>query len=148
MNPPHCQSDSTQEHHKRSPQFRQADAENQTSYEDWISEYARLLSEKNRIEECIRNLREEIGLPHVIAPRTLVTQTEPDDDDGPCRKIVVHVCDRNYVMNEIVRSIEDLAKFMSENAPNRERINRRCWALAHAATALREALKTNSPRMA
>lgn len=144
MNPQHDQSDLTEEHHDRSPELRQADAEYQTSCEHWIHEYARLLSEKNGLEESIRKLREEIGLPSVIARRTLITEAGADDADDPGRKIVVHVCDRNYVMTEIVRGIEDLAKFMSENAPDRERINRRCSALAHAATALREALKPNA----
>jgi hypothetical protein len=141
MNPPHDQSDLTKEQDEPSLERRRADAECQSSYEDWISEYARLLSEKNRLEECIRDLRAEIGLPHVIAPRTLITEAGPDDADDLCRQIVIDVCDRNYVMNEIVRSIEILATFMSENAPDRERINRRCWALTHAAMALREALK-------
>lgn len=144
MNPQHDQSDLTEEHHDRSLELRRVDAEYQSSCEHWIHEYARLLSEKNGLEESIRKLREEIGLPSVIARRTLITEAGPDDADDPYMKIVIDVCDRNYVMSEIVRSIEDLTKFMSENAPDRERINRRCSALAHAAKALLEALKPNA----
>jgi hypothetical protein len=141
MNPQRDQSAPTEEHDERSLELRLVDAEYQYSYENWIHEYARLLSQKNGLEDRIRKLREEIGLPSVIARRTLVTEAGPDDADDPCRQVVIDVCDRNYVMSEIVRGIEDLAKFMSENAPDRERINRRCWALTHAAMALREALK-------
>ncbi len=141
MNPSHEQSDFTQEHHDRSLELRRVDAESQYSYENWIHEYAQLLSQKNGLEDRIRKLREEIGLPSVIARRTLITEPGPDDADDLCRQIVIDVYDRNYVMNEIVRSIEILATFMSENAPDRERINRRCWALTHAAMALRDALK-------
>lgn len=141
MNPPHDQSDLTKEQDEPSLERRRADAECQSSYEDWISEYARLLSQKNGLEDRIRKLREEIGLPSVIARRTLITEAGPDDADHPFRQVVIDVCDRNYVMSEIVKGIEDLAKFISENAPDRERINRRCWALTHAAMALREALK-------
>ena len=141
MNPPYDQSDPTEEHDERSLELRRVDAESQYSYENWIHEYAQLLSQKNGLEDRIRKLREEIGLPSVIARRTLITEPGPDDADDPCRQVLIDVCDRNYVMSEIVRGIEDLAKFMSENAPDRERIIRRCWALTHAAMALREALK-------
>jgi hypothetical protein len=141
MNPPYDQSDPTEEHDERSLELRRVDAESQSSHENWILQCARLISERNVLENRIRKLREEIGLPHVMAFRTFITKTKPEEADDLVRMIVVHACDQNDVMTEFVRRIEDLANLVSEIAPDRERINRRCWALTHAAMALRDALK-------
>ena len=141
MNPPYDQSDPTEEHDERSLELRRVDAESQSSHENWILQCARLISERNVLENRIRKLREEIGLPHVMAFRTFIGKTKTDDADDLVRMIVVHACDQNDVMTEFVRRIEDLANLVSEIAPDRERIIRRCWALTHAAMALREALK-------
>jgi len=145
----------TSEHDELLLSLRQKRGEYHALYDRFEEDKKRLAAEVTELESHIHGLRAGLGLSYHCNPIALPTDAERAagldapvaywglgiDPDDPQWKVVLGICDRDYVMSEIVSSVEDLAKFLSDPNPDRERVNRLYWALTDATTAMQHALK-------